>query len=333
MTSRKYHVYGVGNALVDIEVETTPEQLADLGVEKGLMTLIEPERQQELLSALTGVKHSRSGGGSAANTITGFAHLGGKAYYSCRIADDDMGHFFAEEMKAARIETNVHVDKGAGAPTGTCLVMITPDADRTMNTSLGISATLTSEQLVEAELAASEYLYVEGYLVSTPNSLETALEARRLARQHGVKTAMTFSDPAMVQYCKDGLDKVLGDGVDVLFCNDVEAKGFTGCDTVEEAGDVLSQRADILVTTLGAKGSRIWDGHQWLDIPGHRVEAVDTNGAGDLYAGAFLYGLTHGHGCEQAGKLASLASATLVGHFGARLHPAGLAEVKQAVLG
>lgn len=333
MSDRKYHVYGVGNALVDIEVETTPEQLERLGVEKGLMTLVEPERQQELLTALTGVQHNRSGGGSAANTITGLAHLGGRCYYSCRIADDDMGHFFAEEMKAAGVATNVHVDKGADGPTGTCLVMITPDADRTMNTSLGISATLTTEQLVEAELAASEYLYIEGYLVSTPNSLETALKARALASTHGVKTAMTFSDPAMVQYCKDGLDTVLGDGVDVLFCNETEAKGFTGCDTVEEAGDVLLPRAGILVITLGDKGSRIWDGSQWLDIPGHEVEAVDTNGAGDLYAGAFLYGLTHGHGCQAAGELASLASATLVGHFGARLHPAGLAEVKQTVLG
>jgi fructokinase len=333
MSDKKYHVYGVGNALVDIEIETTDEQLTELGVEKGLMTLVDAERQAQLLEQLTGEQHKLSGGGSAANTIMALAHLGARCYYSCRVADDHSGQFFANDMRAAGVETNAHVDKGHSGPTGTCLVMVTPDAERTMNTSLGISAELTSEQLVVAELAASEYLYIEGYLVSTPNSLETALEARKIAAANDVKVAMTFSDPAMVQFCCDGLETVLGDGVDVLLCNDTEALGFTGRETVEEAGDVLRERTRVLAITCGKQGSRIWDGERWIQVAAHEVEAVDTNGAGDLFAGAFLYGLTHGHDCETSARLASLGAATLVTHFGARLHREALTEVKQTVLG
>ncbi len=330
---QRYDVYGVGNALVDIEVEATEDQLKELGVDKGVMTLVEPDRQAYLLGKLSGVQHRRTGGGSAANTIMALAHLGARCYYSCRIADDDTGNFFADDMKAAGVETNAHADKGNDAATGSCLVMVTPDADRTMNTSLGISATLTAQQLVEDQLAASNYLYIEGYLVSTPNSLETAHAARKMAAQHDVKTAFTFSDPAMVRFCRDGLDQVLGDGVDVLLCNEEEALGFTGRDSIEEAGDALRERAGILGMTLGPKGARVWDGSTWLDIAPHAVDAIDTNGAGDLFAGAFLYGITQGLGCQKAGELASLGSARLVTRFGARMDREGLQDVRSTVLG
>ncbi len=330
--SRRYDVYGVGNALVDIEVETSPDRLAELGVEKGLMTLVDHDRQLSVLSALEGVHHKRSGGGSAANTINAVANLGANCFYSCRIADDDTGRFFAEDMSAAGIRTNAHEDKGNGAPTGTCLVMVTPDADRTMNTSLGISQTLSPAQLVEDELAASEWLYVEGYLVSIENSLETARAARAMAARHGVKFAFTFSDPAMVEFCRDGLDEILGDGVDLLFCNEREALEFTGRATIEEAGDALRERARNLCITLGPKGARAWDGERWIDVAPHPVQAVDTNGAGDLFAGAFLYGVTQGLGCEVAGRLASLGSATLVTRFGARLDRDTLLELRRTVL-
>jgi fructokinase len=261
------------------------------------------------------------------------AHLGARCFYSCRVADDDGGHFFAGDMKDAGVGTNAHDDKGNDQPTGTCLVMVTPDADRTMNTCLGISSTLSAGQIVEAELAEAAYLYIEGYLVSTPNSLETAQEGRRLAKKHGVKTAMTFSDPAMVKFCRDGLDALLGDGVDVLLCNEEEALGFTGQDSLDAAGDALRERASLLSITLGPRGSRIWDGNTWLEIAPHAVKAVDSNGAGDLFAGAFLYGITQGHGAEAAGKLASLSSATLVTRFGARLDRDTLQELRGRVLG
>jgi len=332
-SSPHYHVYGVGNALVDIEVEATAEQLAALGVEKGLMTLVPHDRQEQLLRQLSGAHHKRTGGGSAANTIMAMAHLGARCYYACRIADDEIGHFFAHDMREAGVHTNAHVDKGNGAPTGTCLVMVTPDADRTMNTSLGISSTLSPGQIVEAELARAEYLYVEGYLVSTPNSLETALTARRFAARHGVKTAFTFSDPAMVKYCRDGLERVLGQGVDVLMCNEDEALSFTGAATVEQAGEILRRKAGVLSITRGPRGARVWDGTRWLDVAPHPVKAIDTNGAGDLFAGAFLYGITHQLGVEAAGRLASRASATLVTRFGARLDRGTLLEIKRATLG
>lgn len=331
--SRRYHVYGVGNALVDIEVETTEHQLKELGVEKGLMTLVEPHRQRELLTRLHGRQHRRSGGGSAANTITALAQLGGRCFYSCRIADDDTGHFFAQELQRAGVATNVTTDKGTDLPTGTCLVMVTPDADRTMNTSLGISSTLTPDQIIEPELAQSEMLYIEGYLVSTPTSLRTALRARKLAASHGVKTALSFSDPAMARYFAEGLTHLLGEGVDVLLCNADESQAFTGASDVEAAGEILRHKAGIVVITCGASGARIWDGHRWIAVRAHPVQPVDSNGAGDLYAGAFLYGLTHGLGCETAGRLASLAAGVLVGRFGARLPAEDLHAVKRLILG
>ncbi len=329
MTS--YHLYAVGNALVDIEVEVTADQLTELGIEKGVMSLVELDRQKELLSELEGMKHKRTGGGSAANTITAAANLGAKCYYSCRVAGDSDGAFFAGELEAASVASNVQTSRGKGI-TGTCLVMVTPDADRTMNTSLGISADITPSELEADALENSQWLYIEGYLVSSPNALETALEAKRIARSKGVKVAFTFSDPAMVRYCHDGLAAVLDGGVDVLFANEEEALTFTGCKTVHEAIAHLAESAATVVVTRGPEGALVeHEGHLHVIAP-YAVDAIDSNGAGDLFAGAFMYGLTHGHGADEAGSLASLASSKLVTRYGARLDAKTLRACRDQVL-
>lgn len=326
-----YHLYAVGNALVDIEVEVTEDQLVDLGIEKGVMSLVDLDRQNELLRGLEGMHHKRTGGGSAANTITAAAHLGANCYYSCRVAGDSDGDFFADELRNAGVTSNVHVDRGDGK-TGTCLVMVTPDADRTMNTSLGISADITPGELKAEALTAAEWLYVEGYLVSSPNALETALEAKRLAREAGRKVAFTFSDPAMVRYCHDGLAAVLDGGVDVLFANAEEALTFTGRESVHEAIAHLDAVADTIVVTRGPEGALVQHGGHIHEIAPYAVQAVDSNGAGDLFAGAFMYGLTHGHDAQASGSLASLASSKLVTRYGARLDADTLRACRDQVL-
>ncbi|WP_430461197.1 adenosine kinase [Thalassolituus sp. LLYu03] len=315
-----YHIYGIGNALVDKEFEVDDAFFAKAGIGKGMMTLIDEQQLASLLSTLSadyGLK-KRACGGSAANTIIGASYFGAKTFYTCNVASDESGDFYVADLQAAGVDTNMDGARDEGV-TGKCLVMVTPDAERTMNTYLGITSDLHEKHIKEAALAASEYVYIEGYLVTSDTSRAAAIQVRKLARQHGVKVAMTFSDPAMVQFFKDGLLEMLGDGVDLLFCNEQEAMLLAGTDNLQDAIPVLKQHAKTFAVTLGAQGALAFDGETLHEIAPHAVKAVDSNGAGDMFAGAFLYAITHGHDFAAAGRLASAASAQVVSQFGPRL--------------
>lgn len=315
---KKYHVYGVGNALVDMEVTVDDEFLRRMGIGKGHMTLVDERRQIELLASLDHRNGKWASGGSAANTIIAVNYFGGRSYYSCRVANDEAGDFYVADLQAAGVDSSINGRRHDGI-TGHCLVMITPDAERTMNTFLGITDSLSVEELDIAAIRNSQYVYLEGYLVSSPTSRGTAIEARNLAQAHGVKTALTFSDPSMITYFRDGMTEMVGDGVDLLFCNEAEALGWAQTEDLDFALEKLSDIAKSYAVTLGAKGAVVYDGHQQIEISPHPVKAIDSNGAGDMFAGAFLYGITHGHTYETAGKIASLASARVVSRFGPRL--------------
>jgi sugar/nucleoside kinase (ribokinase family) len=319
---KKYHVYGIGAALVDTEIEVTDQELASMGVDKGLMTLVDESRQHELLKHLEGhlVHASKASGGSAANSIIAASYFGARAFYSCKVANDDNGHFYLNDIKAAGVDSNFHHDREHGI-TGKCLVLITPDAERSMNTFLGISETLSTEQINAQAIADSEYVYLEGYLVTSPTGKAAAIETRKIAEQHNVKTAISLSDPGMVEFFKNGLKEMIGDGVDLLFCNEAEAKGWAACESLDDAIGALKKIANTFAITLGNKGAVVFDGHQLISIDAHSVEAVDTNGAGDMFAGAFLYAITQGQDFETAGKLASRAAAEVVSDWGPRLQP------------
>lgn len=331
---KKYDVYAIGNALVDTEVEVSDDFLARMDLDKGLMTLVDEARQKELLDALTGEAqpHSRACGGSACNTVVATRHFGGRTYYACKVADDETGDFFVRDLIAAGVDTNMDGDRETGV-SGKCLVMVTRDAERTMNSFLGISQSVSDSELNEEAIAASQYVYLEGYLVSADNARAAAVRLRQLAEKHDVRTSLTFSDPAMVQFFKDGLTEMLGDGVDLLFCNEAEALGYTGADNVEAALEALKSVCRGLVLTRGAEGALIWDGQRTHHIEPLPVRAVDTNGAGDLFAGAFLYAITHGHDFPNAGRLAAAASARLVTEFGPRLAADAHLQVRREVLG
>ena len=314
----KYKVYGVGNALVDMEIETTEEFLKKSKIEKGLMTLVDEKRQLELLYDFEGKIHKKTCGGSAANTMIAISQLGGNAFYSCKVANDETGDFYFKDLVANGLKTNLGDDRPDGI-TGKCLVFITPDADRTMNSFLGITETFSKNEIKDEELAQSEYLYMEGYLVTSETGRAAAIHARDVAKKNKVKTSLTLSDPGIVGFFKDGLKEMIGEGVDLLFCNEAEALSFTDKTDLTSAMEELKQYAKTMAVTQGPEGARIWDGEQMIDVDAPKVKAKDTNGAGDLFAGAFLYALTHGHSYFESGKFACACSSKLVTEFGARL--------------
>ncbi len=316
---KKYDVYGIGNALVDMEFEVSDDFFHQHQIEKGFMTLVDEERQNYLMSNIQQDEVKKQGGGSAANSIIGVSQFGGKCFYSCKVANDPLGKFYLQDLKRSKVDTNLDNDNLSEGITGKCLVMVTPDAERTMNTFLGITSTLSINEIDEESLKASKYIYIEGYLVSSPEGLKAMMEVRRLASKHGIKTSLTFSDPSMVKYFKDGLKEVIGDGLDLLFCNEEEALTFTDSNDLATAQEKLKKLASTFVITRGKNGALVFDGTTFIDIAPYTAQAVDTNGAGDMFAGAFLYGLTQGHDYALAGKLASLASSKVVSKFGPRL--------------
>lgn len=315
---KKYHVYGIGNALVDMEIEVTPEFLSKVGVEKGVMTLVDESRQKELLDQVKGNIHKRSCGGSAANTIIGAHQLGARTFYSCKVANDETGDFYFNDLIENGVSTNLHGERKDGI-TGKCMVFVTPDADRTMNSFLGITETFSKEEIKWNDLADSEILYVEGYLVTSDTGRAAAVEARKFAKDKGVQVALTLSDPGVVGFFRDGFKEMVGDGVDMLFCNEEEAKSFTETQDLKEAFEKLKAVSKKFAITQGPQGALLWDGEKEIDVLTRKVSAVDTNGAGDLFAGAFLYGMTNGLTFADCGKLACACSSELVTHFGARL--------------
>lgn len=314
----KYDVYGLGNALVDMEFEISDAFLDANKIDKGVMTLVDENQQHELIAQLDVFEGNKASGGSAANTLIAVSSMGGSSYYSCKVADDDLGHFYLDDLSAAGVDCNMD-GKHKGGITGKCLVMVTPDAERTMHTFLGISSELSPYEVNEDAIKSSSYCYLEGYLTTSETGKAANITARKLAEENNVKTALTFSDPFVVEFFRDGFTETIGDGIDLLFCNEAEALSYTQKDSVEEAAEVIKTFAKTFAITLGAKGAAIYDGEKIISIDAHPIKAVDSNGAGDLFAGAFMYGLTHGMTFEQAGKLASKASSQIVSQFGPRL--------------
>lgn len=317
----KYDVYGIGNAIVDIVTEVDHEFFMKNSIEEGVMTLVDEKRQLELIKAIDMNKSKMSGGGSAGNTVVAVNQFGGKSFYSCLVAHDELGKFFLEDLKRNGVDTNLTHDQCPQGHTGKCLVMTSPDAQRTMNTFLGISSFLSPEHLNSSAIKNSTYLYLEGYLVASPKGLEAMKEAKEIAEQSNVLTSLTFSDSSMVKYFSKQMEEIVGGGVDLLFCNEEEAMIYTGTNTLHEAREKLKQTARHYAITLGANGALIFNGDAFIKIDPYPAKAIDTNGAGDMFAGAFLYGVTHNRSYAEAGKLASLASSKVVSQFGPRFEP------------
>jgi len=319
--SQHYHVYGMGNALLDMEFDVSETFLQKYNVDKGVMTLVDVDRQHELMHVLGDIPdHNLAYGGSAANSMMILRYLGADGFYTCKIASDKTGDLYYRDMKRHGLQNTFdHKDRPEGY-TGKCLVMSTADADRTMNTFLGISETLSVDELYEPALAQSQYLYIEGYLMTSPTAVEAVKKAHTIARKHGVKVAISLSDPFVVNIFKEQFNQILGLGVDLIFANEEEALSYTGTDTLDAAVSALQLISHQFVITRGPHGSVIFDGDTLNHIDPVEVEAIDTLGAGDMYAGSFLAGITkHGMSMIQAGELANRISAMVVTQYGPRI--------------
>ena len=317
-----YDIYGIGNALVDTEIEVSDKDLQSLSVEKGVMTLVDQDRQHELIDALEGhLVHSRkASGGSAANSVIAANYFGASSFYGCKVANDELGTFYLNDLKKAGVDFH-ETNGSASGITGKCLVMITPDAERTMNTFLGISESLSIADINEEALSKSKYAYIEGYLATSATALPAAIKLRELAQSFDTRVAVSLSDPAIAEFFRDGIADIIGEGIDLLFCNEAEALSYTQSDTLESAIAAIKNITRTFAITRGAEGALIYDGEQQIAVPGFKATAVDTNGAGDMFAGAFLYSITRGQSYEQAALLANKASAKVVSQFGPRLRP------------
>jgi len=327
-----YDLYAIGNALVDSEYEVTDAQLHAMAVEKRHMTLIDAERRAALLAQVKGLHARRTGGGSAGNTVVALAQLGGRSFYSCRVADDELGAFYRDDLQANGVASNLTHTKPPQGQTGSCMVMVTPDAERSMSTFLGATADLDHTALHPHDIVKSKVYYMEGYLAASPTGLAAALQGRAVARGAGVALAATLSDMSMINFCRPGLQAMVGDGatgaLDYLFCNEEEAQVWCGSTDMATICAQLGTMARVVCLTRSAKGCLVLEGERQTEVPAASVRAIDTNGAGDMFAGAFLYAVTHGHSHAQAAWLANESAGRVVGQYGNRLSNAAIAEIK-----
>jgi len=312
----QYDVYGVGNALVDIQAHVSDDKLEKLKFSKGIMTLVDDSTQAEVLLQLPTGGISRCAGGSAANTVMGIAEFGGRVAYLGKVASDGLGEFFLKDLREHGVRIEV---QPADGQSGSCVILITEDAQRTMLTNLGVSATLSADDVDEESIRQAKYVYIEGYLFAGETTRAAALKAIELGKKHGKKIAFTVSDPFLIQYHRDEFLQLIEGPVDLLFCNLDEARALTGKHDPIECAREIHRHAENVALTLGGEGSLLMHDGEAIPIEGVAVKAVDTTGAGDMYAAGILYGITNGLTWKQAGRLASYAASRVVGQLGARL--------------
>jgi sugar/nucleoside kinase (ribokinase family) len=314
-----YDLYAIGNALVDSEYQISDSQLQAMGVEKRRMTLIDAQRRAELQRHLQHTAPRRTGGGSAGNTVVALSQLGGRAFYSCRVADDELGAFYTQDLLANGVDTNLTQGPGAPGVTGSCMVLVTPDAERSMSTFLGATSELDVAALHEQAINQSKIYYMEGYLAASPTGLQAALKGRQIAEANGVALATTLSDVSMIQFCREGLAAIIGQRLDYLFCNEEEAQAWCGTQDLQAIYAQIAQLAGTVCLTRGPLGCVVLEGGRQTSVPAVAVTPLDTNGAGDMFAGAFLYAVTHGHTYAEAALLANQAAGRIVVQHGSRL--------------
>jgi len=321
----RYDVFGMCNALFDIQAEVTEAQLREMGLTKGAMVLIDQEQQRRMVPRIYSQIVNAEPGGSGANTLIGLAQLGGTGCYTSHVGDDEHGQLYREGLEARGIRACLGSSPGE---TGICLVLITPDAQRTLATFLGRSQNLRLEDLCLEDLQASRYLYATAYLWDTPCQKETVQAAMGVANAAGVRVALSLSDPFCVTRHRDELLDLIRTHVDVLFGNQTEAEVLTDTDNPHDAARVLAEFSDVAVVTMDARGSLIRQGAVVHEIPACAVKAVDTTGAGDMYAAGLLYGLTQGLPLDVTGRIASYCAAQVVAQIGPRVDALNLDAVR-----
>ncbi len=321
---KKFDVYGIGNALVDVQFQVAERALQELSLDKGGMKLVDTAEQNTVLQYCDSVSPHLASGGSAANSMIAVSQLGGNVAYGCLVGDDELGHFYFDEMQALGVR--LHTPPISGETTGTCVILITPDAERTMNTHLGASAAFQVEHVTEEALKQAEWLYLEGYLFSTDGGRAAVRRAIDLAKKHQVKISLTFSDRFIVDVFGDALRAAVAD-CDLIFANEQEASAYVGVEQEAEIFARFQASAPNVMMTRSEKGVLGTFGGSSFQVDAFPIQAVDATGAGDMFAGAFLYGITHGQTAEDAARLSCFLSSKVVSQLGPRLQ----GDVKELV--
>jgi len=314
----KYEIVGIGNALVDVQLKVEDHFLSENSLIKGQMALRAHEEQKNLLDKFAGKALHICSGGSAANTIHGLGAMGVSTYYIGKVAADEYGHHYTTDMKNCGVGFPGPDAKDSG--TGTSVILITPDAQRTMVTSLGISSSLHPENVDETIIKNARYVYIEGYLWTGDSTREAALKVAAIARKAGIPVAFTLSDVFVVNSFRKEIMDFIQWNVDILFCNDSEGMALTEKNSAGEAFDELISLADTVFFTCGKSGA--WAKTQSqprVEAHSYNVEAIDTTGAGDLFAAGALLGLLHNKSLKESVILGNYCASQVITHLGARL--------------
>ncbi|HEV8035677.1 adenosine kinase [Yoonia sp.] len=314
---KKYQVVGIGNAMVDVLARAEDAFLAEAGVEKGIMQLIDMDRAVDLYSRVGPAKEIS--GGSAANTIAGIAHLGGRTAYVGKVKDDQLGAIFAHDLRAqgAGYDTKM-APKSEEAETGRCIVLVTPDGERSMNTYLGVTEFLSADDIDEAQMAEAEWIYLEGYRFDGPDSHAAFAKAVAACKGAGGRVSLTLSDPFCIERHRDAFRDMIRDHVDLLFCNRAEMRSMYQTEDFDAALAQAASEVTIVACTDSENGVHVLaEGQRW-HVPAVPTQIVDATGAGDLFAGAFLWGLTNGHDLQTCAMMGNVAASEVISHIGAR---------------
>ena len=319
----KLDISSLGNAIVDVQFsieEDFVSKLEKMSILKGAMTLIEAEEQSNLISLLTEEygEPKLSCGGAATNSIVAASNFGSICHFSCKVRNDDLGIFYLENLSKNDVLHSKQASE-SDLSTGQCVVMVTPDAERTMCTYLGISNLLSSKDLNKLAIRNSKYLFLEGYLVTSESALKACYEAIEVAKAANTKIVISLSAAAIVNAFRDQMNSLIKLGCDLLFCNESEACAFSQHEDVLKAEEFLRSVSSQNLITLGKNGSMIWDGSKLETIEGFDVKAVDTNGAGDIFAGSVLHKICEGHDLTSSAKFGCFAASKKVEKFGPRL--------------
>ncbi len=316
MSQQSYDVCGIGNAIVDVLAAAKDAFLQEQGLAKGAMSLVDGPRAEALYSVM-GPGREVSGG-SAANSMVGLAALEGRAAFIGKVRNDQLGGIFAHDIRAAGVDFPTRPAED-GPPTARCLIFVTPDGQRTMNTYLGACVGLGPSEVDAETVQASKVTYLEGYLFDPPAAKEAFYKATQLAHDAGRKTALTLSDPFCVERHREDFRALIEGHIDLLFANEQEIKSLAETDDLASAVSSLDGKLDLAVITRSEKGAIILSGAEREEVPAFPVQrVVDTTGAGDLFAAGFLAGYTKGKSLLDCGRLGALAASEIISHFGAR---------------
>ena len=315
--TKKYQIVGVGNALVDVLAHCEEDFLAEAGIDKGVMQLIDTARAAELYDSMGPAQEVS--GGSAANTIAGVAALGGRTGFMAKVRDDQLGRIFAHDIKAQGTDFSTRqAPNDYPNETGRCLILVTPDGERSMNTYLGVSSELTANDLDIGMLARTEWIYLEGYLFDSPDNQIAFYKAAEATKPAGGKVSLTLSDPFCVDRHRDAFRAFVKDHVDLLFCNEHEMKALYQTETLEAAMEMAAAEVETVACTASEKGAYILNAGEKIHAAATATEVVDATGAGDMFAAGFMHGLTIGRDLLTCGTMGCVAAAEAISHIGAR---------------